>query len=67
MEIRKQKGKQVGRLTVTEQIDQKYQEDLQRLRGFLLLDDVHKNFVAKAAAKPYNVDRKVCGMQKEPY
>ncbi len=29
MEIRKQKGKQVGRLTVMEQ---QYQEDLQRLR-----------------------------------
>ena len=39
MEIRKQKGKQLGRLTVTEQIDQKHQEDLQRLRGFRLLDD----------------------------
>ena len=39
MEIRKQKGKQVGRLTVTKQIDQKHQEDLQRLRGFRLLDD----------------------------
>ncbi len=39
MEIRKQKGKQVGRLTVAEQIDQKHQEDLQRLRGFRLLDD----------------------------
>ncbi|MEY8522945.1 PD-(D/E)XK nuclease family transposase [Lachnospiraceae bacterium 38-10] len=39
MEIRKQRGKQVGRLTVTEQIDQKHQEDLQRLRGFRLLDD----------------------------
>ena len=39
MEIRKRKGKQVGRLTVTEQIDQKHQEDLQRLRGFCLLDD----------------------------
>ncbi len=39
MEIRKQKGKPVGRLTVTEQIDQKHQEDLQRLRGFRLLDD----------------------------
>ena len=39
MEIRKQKGKQVGRLTVTEQIDQKHQEDLQRLRSFRLLDD----------------------------
>lgn len=37
MEIRKRK--QVGRLTVTEQIDQKHQEDLQRLRGFRLLDD----------------------------
>ncbi len=39
MEIRKRKGKLVGRLTVTEQIDQKHQEDLQRLRGFRLLDD----------------------------
>lgn len=39
MEIRKRKGEQVGRLTVTEQIDQKHQEDLQRLRGFRLLDD----------------------------
>ena len=39
MEIRKRKGKQVGRLTVAEQIDQKHQEDLQRLRGFRLLDD----------------------------
>ncbi|MCI8728135.1 MAG: nuclease, partial [Hungatella sp.] len=39
MEIRKQKGKQVESLTVTEQIDQKHQEDLQRLRGFRLLDD----------------------------
>ncbi len=39
MEIRKQRGKQVGRLTVTEQIDRKHQEDLQRLRGFRLLDD----------------------------
>ena len=39
MEIRKQKGKQVGKLTVTEQIDQKRQEDLQRIRGFRLLDD----------------------------
>ncbi len=39
MEIRKQKGKQVEKLTVTEQIDQKHQEDLQRLRGFRLLDD----------------------------
>ena len=39
MEIRKREGKQVGRLTVTEQIDQKHQEDLQRLRGFRLLDD----------------------------
>ena len=39
MEIRKQKGKQVGRLTVTKQVDQKHEEDLQRLRGFRLLDD----------------------------
>ena len=29
----------MGRLTVTEQMDQKHQEDLQRLRGFRLLDD----------------------------
>jgi len=39
MEIQKPKGKRVGRLTLTEQIDQKHQEDLQRLRGFRLLDD----------------------------
>ena len=26
-------------MTITEQIDQKHQEDLQRLRGFRLLDD----------------------------
>ena len=39
MEIKKRKGKQVRRLTVTEQIDRKHQEDLQRLRGFRLLDD----------------------------
>ena len=39
MEVQKRKGKQVGRVTVTEQIDQKHQEDLQRLRGFRLLDD----------------------------
>ena len=39
MELQKQRGKQVGRLTVTEQIDRKHQEDLQRLRGFRLLDD----------------------------
>ncbi|MXP78218.1 nuclease [Lachnospiraceae bacterium WCA-9-b2] len=39
MKIQKRKGKQVGRVTVTEQIDQKHQEDLQRLRGFRLLDD----------------------------
>ncbi len=36
MEIRKQKGKQVGRLTVTER---QYQEDLQRLRGLRPIDD----------------------------
>ena len=48
MEIRKQKGKQVGRLTVTEQIDQKHQEDLQRLRGFRLLDD---DFLTKCFEK----------------
>ena len=39
MEARKRKERQVGRLTVAEQIDQKHQEDLQRLRGFRLLDD----------------------------
>ena len=39
MEIQKREGKQVGILTVTEQIDQKHEEDLQRLRGFRLLDD----------------------------
>lgn len=39
MDIQKRKEKQVGRLTVTEQMDQKHQEDLQRLRGFRLLDD----------------------------
>ncbi len=36
MEIRKQKGKQVGRLTVT---DKQYQEDLQRLRLLRPIDD----------------------------
>ena len=36
MEIRKQKGKQMRRLTVTEQL---YQEDLQRLRGLRPIDD----------------------------
>ncbi len=39
MEIQKQKGKQMESLTASEQIDQKHQEDLQRLRGFRLLDD----------------------------
>ncbi|MBD5548326.1 MAG: nuclease [Lachnospiraceae bacterium] len=38
MKIQK-KGTQVGKLAVTEQVDQKHQEDLQRLRGFRLLDD----------------------------
>ena len=53
MEIRKQKGKQVGRLTVTEQIDQKHQEDLQRLRGSRLLDDdfLTKCFEGDTASK----------------
>ena len=36
---KKREGMQVGRLTVTEQIDRKHQEDLQRLRDFRLLDD----------------------------
>ena len=39
MKIRKRKGMHVGKLRVAEQIDQKHQEDLQRLRGFRLLDD----------------------------
>ncbi len=39
MSVEKSKGKQVGILTVTEMIDQKHREDLQRLRGFRLLDD----------------------------
>lgn len=37
MEI--QKRKQVGILTLSERIERKHQEDLQRLRGFRLLDD----------------------------
>ena len=37
--MRKRNGKQMGGSTVTEWIDQKHQEDLQRLRGFRLLDD----------------------------
>ena len=36
MEIRKRKGKQVGRLAVT---DKQHQEDLQRLRGLRPIDD----------------------------
>ncbi|MCM1161383.1 MAG: PD-(D/E)XK nuclease family transposase [Roseburia sp.] len=48
MEVRKQKRKQVGKLTVTEQIEQKHQEDLQRLRGFRLLDD---DFLTKCFEK----------------
>ena len=39
MGIQKLQRKQVGILTVTETIDCKYQEDLQRLRGFRLMDD----------------------------
>ena len=39
MDIQKLQGKRVGILTVTETIDCKYQEDLQRLRGFRLMDD----------------------------
>lgn len=39
MDIQKPQRKQVGILTVTEIIDQKHQEDLQRLRGFRLMDD----------------------------
>jgi len=39
MSIKEFEGKQVGILTVAETIDRKYQEDLQRLKGFRLLDD----------------------------
>lgn len=39
MDIQKTQRKQVGNLTVTETIDRKHQEDLQRLRGFRLMDD----------------------------
>ncbi|MBO5093904.1 MAG: Rpn family recombination-promoting nuclease/putative transposase [Lachnospiraceae bacterium] len=39
MDIQKPQRKQVRILTVTEIIDQKHQEDLQRLRGFRLMDD----------------------------
>ncbi len=39
MDIQKSKGKQVEIMTVTESIDQKHREDLQRLKGFRLLDD----------------------------
>lgn len=39
MNIQKIKRKQVGILTVSETIDRKHQEDLQRLRGFCLMDD----------------------------
>lgn len=39
MKIQKLKKTQIQSLTVTEQIDQKHQEDLQRLRGFRLFDD----------------------------
>lgn len=39
MAIQKSQRKQVGILTVTETIDWKHQEDLQRLRGFRLMDD----------------------------
>lgn len=39
MSIQKSQRKQVGILTVTETIDRKHQEDLQRLRSFRLMDD----------------------------
>lgn len=39
MNIQKSQRKQVGILTVTETIDRKHQEDLQRLKGFRLMDD----------------------------
>ena len=39
MKIQKLKKTQKQSLTVTEQIDQKHQEDLQRLRNFSLFDD----------------------------
>ena len=51
MEIRKQKGKQVGRLTVTEQ---QYQEDLQRLRGLRPIDDDFMRCLFKDNTPLYN-------------
>ena len=39
MDIQKSKRKRVGILTVTETIDRKHEEDLQRIRGFRLMDD----------------------------
>lgn len=39
MNIQKSQRKQVGILTAAETIDRKHQEDLQRLRGFRLMDD----------------------------
>lgn len=39
MNIQKSQRKQVGILTIAETIDRKHQEDLQRLKGFRLMDD----------------------------
>lgn len=39
IEIQKYKGRHTGISAMKERIDQKHQEDLQRLRGFRLLDD----------------------------
>lgn len=39
MGLRKQREKHIERLAVTEQVDRKHQEDLQRLKDFCLLDD----------------------------
>ena len=39
MDIQKSQRKQAGILTATETMDRKHQEDLQRLRGFRLMDD----------------------------
>ena len=39
MKLRHRLRKQVRNMSVTEQIDRKHQEDLERLRGFRLMDD----------------------------
>lgn len=48
MKMQKRKGTKAERLTATEQIDPKHQEDLQRLRDFRLL---HVDFFTKCLNK----------------